>query len=77
MDFIEINDEITFRKSDISGIQRIDKDACNIITNTGSMYSCTWPYSTMVKLLQTSDSDNRVTSINKTQNLWGAQHFAG
>lgn len=77
MDFIEINDSLTFRKSDISGVHRIDDtENCNIITNTGAMYSCNWPYSTIVKLLKVSDSDSRVTGVSKN-NLWGAQHFAG
>lgn len=78
MDFIEINDSLTFRKSDISGVYRIgDTEECNIITNTGATYSCNWPYSTIVKLLKVNDSDSKSTGTVKNNNLWGAQSWAG
>ena len=78
MDFIQINDQLTFRKSDISGVHRVgDTEECNIITNTGAMYSCSWPYATITKLLGTAESDTKGTGIAKGNNLWGAQHFAG
>ncbi len=78
MDFLEINDTLTFRKSDISGVYRIDEtEACNIITNTGATYSCNWPYSTLIKLLKVVDSDSKSSGLSRDNNLWGRQHFAG
>lgn len=76
MKFIGINKQITFRKENIIGVERTDEtENCKIITSVGK-FSCDWPYSTLMKFLETEDSADIRVPVTKN-NLWGAQHFAG
>ncbi len=74
MKFIGINKHITFRKDEIIGVERIDEtENCKVITSVGK-FTCDWPYSSLMKMLDVEDSSTG--GIDKT-NLWGAQHFVG
>lgn len=80
MKFIEVNNGINIRKSDIIGIENIDEMTCKVITNIGA-YDSAYPSWRILMLLEQPGIEEQLSPVVQETpdrvNLWGAQHFAG
>ena len=75
MKYIQINALLDLKKDEIIGIQRTDDtENCSVVTVAGT-FSCSWPRTTLLKMLETDDGELKVKPAG---NLFGVgQHFAG
>ena len=76
MKFLQINEGICVRKSDIVSVERLDGGGTRVWTASAS-YDCSFLYESILQLLEIDDIEETVRETSPTVNLWGTQHWRG
>lgn len=79
MNFLQVKDGISVRKSDIIAIERMEDGGTKVLT-MNTMYECPFLYESILTLLEMEDLEEKVASNPQQQpfaGMWGTQHWRG
>lgn len=62
MEFIEIRDGLSIRKSSVDSIELQEDGSARVFLNSGVIHESTFPYITLLQLIEVSHKDNEENS---------------